>query len=94
MRGVADYAIVYDIACDKERARVDKTLKGFGFRAQKSVFECRLNRKGKIELIAMLEAQNIQTGFIKIYRLEYASKKQIIGNKEGDDFDSGAAFII
>ncbi|MBU0567270.1 CRISPR-associated endonuclease Cas2 [bacterium] len=49
---MADYAIVYDISSDSERARVDKTLKGFGFRVQKSVFECRLNRRGRNELLA------------------------------------------
>lgn len=47
MRGIGDYAVVYDISSDKERAKVDRILKGFGFRIQKSVFECRLSRKGK-----------------------------------------------
>lgn len=41
-KGISDYAVVYDISCDKERARVDRTLKDFGFRVQKSVFECRI----------------------------------------------------
>lgn len=51
MSSVSDYAVVYDIASDAERSRVDKTLKSFGFRVQKSVFECRLTKKGKEELI-------------------------------------------
>ncbi|BCB96579.1 hypothetical protein JZK55_15010 [Dissulfurispira thermophila] len=42
---------MYDITDDLERARVDKVLKGFGFRIQKSVFECRLDRKNRDELI-------------------------------------------
>ena len=29
MKGVADYAVVYDITSDTERGRVDKVLKGF-----------------------------------------------------------------
>ena len=39
MKGIADYAVVYDISSDKEREKVDKLLKGYGFRIQKSVFE-------------------------------------------------------
>ncbi len=44
MRGISDYAIVYDISDDKERGKVDKILKGFGFRVQKSVYECMLKK--------------------------------------------------
>ena len=35
MKGVADYAVVYDITSDAERGKVDRVLKGFGFRVQK-----------------------------------------------------------
>jgi len=94
MKGVTDYAVVYDITSDAERTRVDKTLKGFGFRVQKSVFECRLNKRGKEELIEKLKKLNIETGFIKVYRLEYSSKKIVIGEKEKADIDDGNAFII
>ena len=74
MKGVSDYAVVYDISSDKERRRVEKILKGFGFRIQKSVFECRLNKKGKEELIKKLENLEIKTGFVKMYRLEQTQK--------------------
>ncbi len=94
MRGVSDYAVVYDISSDAERARVDKTLKNFGFRVQKSVFECRLNKRGKNDLIEKLEGLNIKTGFIKVYRLEYSTKNCIIGEKKKSDIDDGNAFII
>ncbi len=94
MSGVSDYAVVYDITSDAERSRVDKTLKSFGFRVQKSVFECRLTKKGKEELIQKLENLNIETGFIKIYRLEYSFRSPVIGEKEKADIDDGNAFII
>ncbi len=90
----SDYAVVYDISSDGERARVDKTLKDFGFRIQKSVFECRLNKRGKEELIEKLKTLEIKTGFIKVYRLEYSSKNEIIGEKQGGGIDNGHAFII
>lgn len=94
MKGVADYAVVYDITSDKERGRVDKVLKGFGFRVQKSVFECRMNKRAKEELIEKLSNLDIQTGFVKVYRLEYSSKKVIIGKKEENDIDEGNAYVI
>ena len=94
MRGVSDYAVVYDISCDKERSRVDKTLKGFGFRVQKSVFECKLDKKGREQLREKLRRLNIKTGFIKVYRLEYSLKNEVIGEQKGKNIDNGPAFII
>lgn len=94
MKGISDYAVVYDITSNAERAKVDKALKDFGFRVQKSVFECRLNKKGKEDLIEKLKKLNIKTGFIKVYRLEYSFKSHIIGKKEKEDIDNGHAFII
>lgn len=96
MRGVGEYAVVYDISSDRERGRVDKTLKDFGFRVQKSVFECRLDKRGKRELIDRLKDLNIQTGFIKIYRLEYQSRPvgKIIGKPGKPGIDDDAAFVV
>ena len=51
MKGVATYAVVYDISSDKERRMVDKILRGYGFRIQESVFECLMNKRGRNELI-------------------------------------------
>jgi len=94
MRGIGDYTVVYDISSDKERAKVERMLKGFGFRVQKSVFECRLDRKGKRELIEKLSKLELKTGFIKVYRLEYSSKQIVIGKIKKPSIDNGYAFII
>jgi len=95
MKRAADYAVVYDISSNAERRKVDKVLKGFGFRIQKSVFECLLNKRGRTELIGKLESLDIKTGFIKIYRLYYSSKTPVIGDKDKDkDIDKHHAFII
>lgn len=94
MRGISDYAVVYDITADKERRMVDKILKGFGFRIQKSVFECRMTRRMKDELIEKLGKLDIQTGFVKVYRLEYSSKNETIGKKNHADIDEGNAYIV
>lgn len=94
MSGISDYAVVYDITCDKERTRVDRVLKGFGFRVQKSVFECRLKRREKEDLVRKLEALEVKTGFIKIYRLEYTFRGVVIGEQKMKNVDDGHAFII
>lgn len=79
MKEAAEFAICYDISDNRERARVEKILKGFGFRAQKSVFECRLTRGTKATLVQMLSGLNVQTGSIKFYRIYAGADKLIIG---------------
>ena len=86
--------VLYDISSNKERRRIRKLLKGYGFKIQKSVFECKLNRKWKLQMISRLESLEIKTGFIKIYKLDYSSKDKIIGEKEKPSIDDENAFII
>lgn len=93
-RGFSEFAVVYDISSDNERDRVDRLLKGFGFRVQKSVFECVLTRRDKEELIQRLKGLEIKTGFIKVYRLEFASKPAVIGQAPSHGIDKGNAYII
>ena len=40
------YLVCYDISNDRRRARVLKTMKGYGDHLQYSVFECQLNATG------------------------------------------------
>ena len=94
MKGVADYTVVYDITSDAERRRVDRVLKGYGFRVQKSVFECRLDRKGKREMFQELQELKVESGFVKVYRLEYSSPGEVVGKRTTKDKDSDAAYII
>lgn len=94
MKIADDYVAVYDISDDRERRKVEKILKGFGFRVQKSVFECRLEPKIKQKLIRKLNTLNIQTGFVKIYRLETLIGSEIIGHKSDYGPDAGNAFIV
>lgn len=93
MASITDFAVVYDITCNKERSKIDKLLKGFGFRVQKSVFECRLSKREYCELLKKIEALNIQTGFVKIYRLIY-SKHLCLGEKSPNNRDKEVAYII
>ncbi|MGI6393641.1 MAG: CRISPR-associated endonuclease Cas2 [bacterium] len=88
------YVIAYDISCNNERSRVSKILLGFGFRRQKSVFECVLSATDKKKLIEKLAKLKIETGFIKIYKQEYCFQSQTIGNAPENDPDKGHAFIV
>ncbi len=44
------YVIAYDISDDRRRARVHKTLSGFGRWTQYSLFECHLTEKEMVAL--------------------------------------------
>lgn len=94
MKGISDYVVVYDITANGERRRVEKILKDFGFRIQKSVFECRMDRRSKKELIEKLEKLNLNTGFVKIYRLEYSWKNCVIGEQKKKNVDDDYAFVV
>ena len=94
MKKIDDFVVVYDISDDNERRKVDKVLKGFGFRVQKSVFECKLDSKTRDRLIRRLTSLNIQTGFIKIYKLEALIGSEIIGTEPPRALDNGSAYII
>ena len=76
----ADFVVAYDITDDKERDKIANVLKDFGFRVQKSVFECKL-RKGELEkMVRKIEELNLKTGFAIVYRIQKNSKKRIIGS--------------
>ncbi len=50
------YVISYDITDDRRRAKAADTLKNYGQRVQKSVFECCLNPEKLVELTGILSA--------------------------------------
>jgi len=49
------YIVSYDISNNTIRGRIDKTMKDFGQRVQKSVFECELNAAQLQQLVQLLE---------------------------------------
>jgi CRISPR-associated protein Cas2 len=90
----AEYVVIYDITDDRERVRVDKTLKGFGFRIQKSVFECRMKRGDREQLLAKLDKLGIKSGLVKLYRLDALAKKMEIGAGQPVRVDGDAAYVV
>jgi CRISPR-associated protein Cas2 len=94
MKGISDYVVIYDISSDTERRKVDAIVKDYGFRIQKSVFECKLNARLRKELVGRITQLNPQTGFVKIYRLEYSYENPAIGSGAQATIDEGHAFIV
>jgi CRISPR-associated protein Cas2 len=64
------YLVCFDISEDKVRTRAVKVLKGFGYRVQKSVFECPdLTEKRYLKLKDRLESLIDQTcDSVRYYR--------------------------
>ena len=82
MREAPAFVVAYDISDDIERTRVDRVLKGFGFRVQKSVFECRLTRSGKLVLAEQLRRLDLKTGTIKLYRIYGGAHTAVFGEAQ------------
>ena len=86
------YVIAYDISDNKERNSVDKVLQGYGFRVQKSVYECHLTRGQKKRLLAQLTALDIDTGHIRCYSIS-SRKIHKLGNVPNDIDEEYIYFI-
>lgn len=91
----ADYVAAYDVTADRERERVSKVLEGFGFRVQGSVFELRLTRGQREELLRSLRDLDLRTGFVSLYRWDSVAKRHDVGQVPDRPHDeSRHAFIL
>lgn len=73
------YVICYDLSDDREREKVSAALEGYGFRAQKSVFECLLTPGLKRSLMRRLEELELTSGFVSLYRLRQENDRHDVG---------------
>lgn len=61
--------VIYDITDDKKRLKIAKILKSYGYRIQKSAFECNVNEKNfKVMKEDLLELVGF-SDLLKIYKL-------------------------
>lgn len=92
----SEYVVAYDIACNRERERVAKTLEGFGFRQQKSVFECRLTRSRKERLLKRLVDLRLATGFVLVYPVAPNGKARRVGIEASQEaqIDKGYSYVV
>lgn len=93
MPAYSEYAVAYDISDNRERYRVDKILKGWGFRVQKSVFECRLTRYQRTRLAASLDALKLETGSVRMYRVVSGGPIRI-GLHLEEDLSRAVAYVF
>ncbi len=95
MSRAVPYAVAYDIGDDGERSRVDRILRGFGMRVQKSVFECRMTRRQADKLLGAIDGIALKTGFVLVYRLLDAGEPRVAGNRPPSlATDDDAAFVV
>jgi CRISPR-associated protein Cas2 len=87
------YVVTYDISSQQERNRIGEILTGYGFRVQKSVFECSLSAGDKVKMLAELKQLDLQGGCVYIYHLSKESERIDFGQAPKSP-DSGYAFII
>jgi CRISPR-associated protein Cas2 len=87
------YAVAYDISDDAERRAVDRLLKGWGQRVQKSVFLATLPRHGAKRLRAELDRLELKTGTVLLLRLQTGIAIAYSGQPFHDP-DTDLAYII
>lgn len=87
------WAICYDISQDKERSRIEKTLKGWGHRAQKSVFLVMTTRAGINTLKRELDKHEISSGTVLLFRMQGGVAPLVIG-QQWEHPDDGMAYIF
>lgn len=75
--------VIYDIISNKRRTKLSKLLSGFGYRIQKSAFECVLTREKCDLLMKKIDKFAKPEDLIRIYRLNQNVKTTIYGEKLG-----------
>ena len=81
------FVVCYDISDDHERRRVDRLLCGYGYRRQRSVFECRLTAAARRRLNEQLQALTLRTGHVRVYRVYAGGAGPAIGVPPDDPDD-------
>ena len=92
MPNTGNYVFAYDISLTKERNKVDKVLKEYGFRIQKSVFECVLTENDREKLLNRLNELGLNSGFVKVYRQDSYFKAKTVGPAP-EKQDTGFAYF-
>ncbi len=81
--------VIYDIISNKRRTRLAKLLQGFGYRIQKSAFECVLTREKCEKLFSVVAEFAQEDDLIRIYQLNQYVKSVIYGEasvEENEEF--------
>ena len=81
-KGLKYYVLViYDIAENKRRTKLAKTMKSFGFRVQKSAFEAHLSESKYNKLMSMLNPIVENEDSIRVYKIRGSGAVTVIGKE-------------
>lgn len=72
--------VIYDIMDNKRRVRMAKHLLGYGFRVQKSAFECVITDNKYRQLLRELDQMAQPDDLLRVYRLNSANEVTVWGN--------------
>ena len=77
------YLIAYDVASDRERARLARLLAGYGDRVQYSVFEAELSTKDVQEILSVAAEMVAKTDSLRLYPACEQCARQILSVGRG-----------
>lgn len=87
------WLIAYDISSNRERSRVERVLRDWGFRIQKSVWLVATGRGGIKALVREIERISLLTGQVLLLRLMLGAAPLAVG-RPFEDPDSGVAYVV
>lgn len=89
----SNWLVAYDISSDRERSRVDRVLKAWGFRVQKSVWTVLTGRAGIGRLHQELDGLKIETGQVLFFRL-YGEEPPLAIGRPCENRDGELAYFL
>lgn len=69
MLGKYTVVVIYDISDNKRRLKLSKILKGYGYRVQKSAFECIIDNRTFKRLVKEVDLLVKREDLVRIYKL-------------------------
>jgi CRISPR-associated protein Cas2 len=79
--------VIYDVVDNKRRSKLAKYLKSFGFRIQRSAFECVLDKKNYDKLVGGIDKYISNEDLLRIYRLTGYADIKLWGSVDEVDFE-------
>ncbi len=79
--------VIYDVIDNKRRNRLAKYLKRFGFRVQRSAFECVLDSKNYKKLTGGIAKYITAEDLLRVYKLAGNADVQVWGSVQKTEVD-------
>jgi CRISPR-associated protein Cas2 len=79
--------IIYDIIDNKRRYRMAKFLSGYGFRVQKSAFECKLNKGKYNQLIKRIDKIISKEDLLRVYKFYENTEVKKWGERKEENME-------